>query len=282
MTFDAYYFAHSCGRPYQRDEEWLAFFDSIAARIVADLAPATVLDAGCAMGFLVETLRARDVEAWGVDISDYAIDNVAPDVQPYCWVGSAADPLPRRYDLIVCIEVLEHMAGDQAEAAIENFCRHSDQVLFSSTPFDYKEATHFHVLPPEAWAESFARHGFFRDVDFDGSFITPWAALFRSIHMPPPRLARAYERRFWQLWKENVDLRELAGELRDQLAAGEAERRELEGQLTEKERRVDELEHQAEEIFTSRSWRLLNVVQRLRLKLIPRGGRLERLLLRRR
>lgn len=42
-----------------------ALFDSIAERLVKDICPKTVLDAGCAMGFLVETLRQKKVEAWG-------------------------------------------------------------------------------------------------------------------------------------------------------------------------------------------------------------------------
>ena len=46
--FDAHYYAHNCGRPYQRDEAWQQFFGNIADRIVSDIEPATVLDAGCA------------------------------------------------------------------------------------------------------------------------------------------------------------------------------------------------------------------------------------------
>jgi hypothetical protein len=44
--FDAHYYAHNCGRPYQRDEAWQQFFGNIADRIVSDIEPATVLDAG--------------------------------------------------------------------------------------------------------------------------------------------------------------------------------------------------------------------------------------------
>ena len=64
-AFDAHYFAHGCGRPYRRDDEWLAFFDGIAERIVTDIAPRSVLDAGCAFGLLVETLRRRGGGAGG-------------------------------------------------------------------------------------------------------------------------------------------------------------------------------------------------------------------------
>ncbi|HJW89634.1 MAG TPA: class I SAM-dependent methyltransferase [Anaerolineales bacterium] len=217
--YDAYYFAHGCGEPYQRSEIWLTLFNSFAERIQRDINPASVLDAGCAMGFLVETLRQRGVEAWGVDISAYAIGQLAPQIQPYCWLGSVTEPFPRTYDLIVSIEVLEHLSPQQAEQAVENLCRHSEDILFSSTPFDYKEVSHFNVQPPEYWAELFARLNFFRDVDFDASFITPWAVRFRRKQEPLHRLVRDYERRFWQLWKENTDLRALSLDLRDELAA---------------------------------------------------------------
>ncbi len=216
--YDAYYFKHCCGQPYERNDQWLNFFGSIADSIVRTIAPRTVLDAGCAMGFLVEGLRQRGVEAWGIDVSEYAVARVHPDVRRYCSVESVTAPLNRKFDLILCIEVLEHLTAREAEQAIENFCRHSDDVLFSSTPFDYKEATHLNVQPIEHWAELFAQNGLFRDVDFDASFVTPWAVRFRRKNEPMHRLVREYERKFWRLWKENSDLRLLTIEMRNQLA----------------------------------------------------------------
>ena len=215
--YDAYYYAHDCGRPYQRDEEWLSFFANIAERIVSEIGPKTVLDAGCAWGFLVEGLRKRKVEAFGVDISEYAIEHVHADIQPYCKVASVTEPFERKYDLIVCIEVLEHMPVREAEAAIVNFCKFSDDIIFSSTPFDYKEVTHVNVHAPEYWAGLFARQGFYRDFDFDASFITPWAVRYVRKSFQAHRFVKDYERRFFLLWKENVDLREMSVGVQAQL-----------------------------------------------------------------
>ena len=237
--YNAYYYAHDCGRPYQRDEEWLSFFGSIADRIVEDIQPDTVLDAGCAMGFLVESLRDRDVSAFGVDISEYAVQKVRQDIEPYCWVGSVSDPFPQIYDLIVCQEVLEHMPPAEAVQAVANLCRHTDDILFSSTPFDYKEATHFNVRPMEDWAELFARHGFVRDVDFDASFMVPWAVRFRRKKGPLHRMIRDYERRFWLLSKENSELRGLSVEMQQQLAVCEQGATDLEELQELREFRMD-------------------------------------------
>src|SRR5512133_3821012 len=157
--YDAFYYDNHCGRPYQRDEIWLGFFYSVADNITNNIQPASVLDAGCAWGFLVEGLRRRGVQAFGIDISEYAIQNVHPDIKPFCWVGSVAEPLPRYYDLIVCLEVLEHMPQEEAKKAIANYCQFTDDVLFSSTPYDLKEVTHVNVQPIEYWAELFAQQG---------------------------------------------------------------------------------------------------------------------------
>lgn len=225
--YDAYYFAHGCGEPYRRSEVWLNLFKAFAERIDNEINPRSVLDAGCAMGFLVEGLRQRGVEAWGVDISSYAISKVAPEIQEYCWLGSVIDPFPRKFDLIVNIEVLEHLPMEESEKAVSNLCQYSDDILFSSTPNDYKEVSHFNVQPPEYWAELFAREGFYRDVDFNASFITPWAVRYRKKDEPLHRIVRDYERKFWLLWKENSDLRNLTLEMREDLA--ESELKKLQG-----------------------------------------------------
>ena len=77
--------------------------------------------------------------------------------------------------------------------------------------------------PPEYWAELFAKEGFFRDVDFDASFITPWAVRFRKNDEPIHRIVRDYERKYWLLGKENSDLRNLNFEMREDLAKNESQ-----------------------------------------------------------
>lgn len=218
-AFNKYYFEHCCGRPYRRDEHWRAFFGKIADRIVADIQPKRVFDAGCAMGLLVEALRERGVEAEGIDISEYAIAAAPPAARPHCRVGSITDELPSRYDLVVCIEVVEHVAPEQADAVIANFCRHADDVLFSSSPMDYREPTHVNVQPAEHWAERFARHEFYRDVDFDASFVTSWAVRFRRRRDPVPRIVRDYERRFAPVVAERNERRQFVAEVQHQLEA---------------------------------------------------------------
>ncbi len=265
--YDAYYYAHNCGEPYQRDETWLTLFRWFAERIAQDIQPKTVLDAGCAMGLLVECLRERGISAWGIDISEYAIQNVPESIREYCHVASVTQPFTfniqqpiSKYDLIVCIEVLEHLDPREGEKAVVNLCQFTDDILFSSTPLDYTETSHQNVQPLEYWAEMFARQGFFRDVNFDASFIAPWAIRFRRKAEPPHRLVREYERRHWWLWKENTDLRQSNRAMHDQLAADEVKIQDL-------SRHSAELEQRLLLVQGSRTWRLRTwLIRWLRLR----------------
>ena len=217
QLYDEQYFLHGCGSPYERSDEWLQFFGAIADRIVRGISPGSVLDVGCAMGFLVEGLRDRGVEAYGLDVSEYAIEHVRDDLKSCCWVGSVLDSLPRRYDLVVCIEVLEHLRPQDAETAVAHLCAAGSDILVSSSPSDYDEVTHFNVQPPEYWASLFAQHDFIRDVEFDASFVTPWAARFRKRQELLHRIIEPYERKLWSLSTQVATLRDLAVQNRAQM-----------------------------------------------------------------
>jgi SAM-dependent methyltransferase len=272
--YDEFYFRHGCGLPYERSPHWLAFFGQIAERITKGIAPRTVLDAGCAIGLLVEALRERGVDAYGVDISEYALAQVPETLRPFCWQGSVTDPLPRRYDVIVCIEVLEHLPRPDSERALRNLCQYTDDVLFSSSPVDLREATHFNVQPPEYWAQLFAEQGFFRDPDFDAGFILPWSVRFRRGAEPLPRQVAGYERLLWQLRHENMELRQAAvesrnrqSELEQAAAQARAESVDWHSQATE-----------AQVLRSTRTWKVVQALIGVWRSVIPVGSRRERLL----
>ena len=179
----------------------------------------------------MECLRERGVEAWGIDVSEYAISQVHESVRPYCRVATATEPLGERYDLITCIEVLEHVPPAETDAVIGNLCAHADELLFSSTPEDFTEPTHENVRPAEDWVAAFARRGFYRDVDYDAVFLTPWAMRLRAETASLAPVVAAYERRLGWLTRENAALREAR--------AGEAaERAETEARIAQLEARV--------------------------------------------
>jgi hypothetical protein len=176
---DAYYLGGHLGPPYTYEEpHWRNFFGAVADSVVAILQPGTTYDAGCAIGLFVRALLERGVDAYGGDISEFAVSGAPDGLRERLEVRNLVDPFERRYDLISCIEVLEHMSPADAQVAIANLCAATDTILLSSTPEDFREPTHINVRPPASWAQDFAAHGFFRRTDIDASFLSPWAVVF--------------------------------------------------------------------------------------------------------
>src|SRR5207244_3037457 len=140
------------------DPTWERFFGAMARWIVETLRPRTALDAGCAVGLLVGRLRELGVDATGIDVSEYAVSQAPQGVREHLSVGSVTDELERDVDLVICLEVLEHLSPDEADAAIANIARHGETVLFSSAPHPPPDPTHHNVRAMEDWAQAFARH----------------------------------------------------------------------------------------------------------------------------
>lgn len=241
-TYDEFYYRHYDGDAYVRDERWTSFFGGIAQEIVDRLEPESVLDAGCAIGLLVEALVDRGVDAHGIDVSDYAISQVPDALRDRCTVRSLAEPLGRSYDLITTIEVIEHIEEPDLSRALDNLCAATDRLLVSSTPYHYDDPTHVSIRQPERWSRELARRGFVRDLSFDAGFISPWAALYVRSSKSWPEIVEDYDRQFWYDRREIHTTREgiiaIEGRVRDLEAELEAVRDE------DASARVHALEHE--------------------------------------
>lgn len=260
-----YDYYHNCCGPiaYEDPEHWIKFFGDIAERIIKDINPKTVLDAGCAMGYLVTAFRDRGVEAYGIDISEYAVSMAREDIKPYCFVGSLTERLPpnmpRRYDLVVSIEVLEHLYAEDGKVAIKNICNLSDNILFCSSPTDFTELTHFNVQQREYWAKLFAENNFFDDLNYRPTYITPYAMCFRKSENYL-RQIEDYERNIRQSEAAHTQtILEWRGAVNDKevhIQNIEAERRAAEEQWNQKfynqENLISELNQKAEILETEK------------------------------
>lgn len=99
----------------------------------------SVLDFGCAKGYVVKAFRLLGIEAYGVDISDYALSHVPEDVKGFVQKVNPDDPIPllnerkTRYNWIIAKDVLEHIPYEK----IDKLMRHlheACQELFVIVP----------------------------------------------------------------------------------------------------------------------------------------------------
>lgn len=169
----------------------------IADRIAHDLHPMTAAVVGCNPedAEVVAELRRRQIRAWGI-LPDAALADVRPELRAHCLAGAPFEPLPRQYDLIVCLGALTGLPWPDLERAIANLCAHAERVLFSPTSAGARQVAHARPCPPaEDWVELFARHDFFHEVYYDARFVAPSAMLFRKLRGSIAGVVWAYERR---------------------------------------------------------------------------------------
>jgi 2-polyprenyl-3-methyl-5-hydroxy-6-metoxy-1,4-benzoquinol methylase len=93
----------------------IAFYAEVVDFVVSrgvSLNGRRMLDAGCGTGHLLLELQrqARPSELWGLDFSHQAVQRTrqfCPDV--HCQQHDLYEPLGERFDVVFCLEVLEHL-----------------------------------------------------------------------------------------------------------------------------------------------------------------------------
>ena len=122
------------------------------------------VDIGCAKGFLVHALRLMGCDAYGEDISEYAIENCYPKVKPY--LSFLND---KKYDLLICKDVLEHIEKEELPDFLNYLLPKGKQFFFviplgDNDRFRIREyevdVTHVTKKDEEWWIELFNRTGF--------------------------------------------------------------------------------------------------------------------------
>ena len=84
--------------------------------------PRHVLEVGCATGLLVKAMRGRGLEAEGIDFSPWCVENAHPAAREWVRFGDVLDPatLGGGYDLILALDILEHLPPDLVPRALAN------------------------------------------------------------------------------------------------------------------------------------------------------------------
>ena len=144
------------------------------------------------------------------------------------------DEIDGAFDLVTCIEVLEHVPRESAERALDNLTGCTNRVLFSSTPDDDNEPTHVNLRPPDQWVKEFATRGFFPRTTKAGLVIAPQAIVFER---GTPELSEA----LGQSELGRVELVRQLWDVREKLGSRDAKVRELEGQMQSQRSTNEEL-----------------------------------------
>jgi SAM-dependent methyltransferase len=147
-----------------------------------------VLDFGCAKGFTVKALRLLGYKAYGVDVSQYAFDEMDAKTGKWCGVIEPQEPLvcaEGGYDWILCKDILEHIPYDKIDEQLKVLYNGGKRVMAMIPLGDGEkyiidsyelDKSHFIRESLQWWHEKFEQAGF--DVDMStydmGPFKKNW------------------------------------------------------------------------------------------------------------
>jgi len=97
----------------------------------------SILDVGCARGFLVEALRELGLDAEGCDASRFAVEHPAPGAKGHIRVGDPTVGLPwpdDAFDVVCALETLEHLPPSEVPKALNEIRRVSQTAVYVTIP----------------------------------------------------------------------------------------------------------------------------------------------------
>jgi SAM-dependent methyltransferase len=127
--------------------------------------PRTVIDFGCGDGAFLRWFREAGAEVT-IGIDQHGPDDWARHKGLHLRLD-LTEPidLERKADLVVCLEVAEHLPESAADTLVSTLTRHGDRILFSSAPPGQGGTGHLNEQPRGYWEEKFWRHGYaFQDL----------------------------------------------------------------------------------------------------------------------
>lgn len=138
--------------------------------------PVFVIDVGCGEGWFASRFADLGAIVHGVDFQQPAVlaDNVpfvAVDLMQPLRFGIA--------DMVVCLEVAEHLPAKRAASFVAELCALAPIVVFSAAIPGQGGHLHINEQWPNYWDDKFDRHGYVATEDFrwriwDDVTVEPW------------------------------------------------------------------------------------------------------------
>lgn len=131
-----------------------------------------VLDVGCGDGLYVEAMRAKGINAVGIDVDPmlkeleylHRIDVLSPAFDQFLLERGV-------FDLTICLEVAEHIPESKSFDLVQRLCKTAPRILFSAASHGQGGLGHINCQVKPFWLSLFEKHGFFYDTVSTAKFM---------------------------------------------------------------------------------------------------------------
>ena len=149
------------GRYFARRDSLAWRAEPVCDTIINNLDPKSVVDVGCAVGDLIKEFDKRQVICYGIEGHENVVPYLMVD-KDKVYIRDLRVPLnlSLQCDLVVCLEVAEHIDKECADQFVENLIGLSKRVLLSAAPPGQGGHGHVNCQPPDYWTYKFAIRGY--------------------------------------------------------------------------------------------------------------------------
>jgi len=129
-----------------------------------------LLEIGCSKGYLTKALRLLGFDAYGVDVSEYAIEHADVEVKNYCKLITEKNPIPFKQDFkwILTKDVLEHIPTEGLHSLFENYSNQCEMMYHViplgdnekfRIPEYHLDKSHIQIHDEDWWINLFSQYG---------------------------------------------------------------------------------------------------------------------------
>jgi SAM-dependent methyltransferase len=135
----------------------------IVPLLVDLLHPSFVIDVGCGTGTFMRVFKQHGVKVLGIDGAWCNRELLFKNIEPEEFVERDLEQrlgIEHRADLVVCLEVAEHLSAERADSFVEDLTAMADVVLFSAAVPGQGGDHHLNEQWLPYWVEKFSARGF--------------------------------------------------------------------------------------------------------------------------
>ena len=161
---------------------------AVGKMVAEKYAAKSAIDIGCGLGYYLA--GAKDAGATRLVGLEYMYENaknhICSDVVDFVKAGNAMEPISEgTFDLVISIEVAEHILSEATDQFLENITQTSDHIIFlTAAPPGQGGTAHINERPRDFWIDAVEERGFsylkedvdsirrgFKDLPFRGKYM---------------------------------------------------------------------------------------------------------------
>lgn len=124
----------------------------------------SVFDIGCGVGIYIKEFKKMGKDVIGCDSSSVA-QQYSKDFIIFSADVTQPIFLKKKYDIVICFEVAEHIMTQYSRQLVKNCTNNSDIVLFTAAPIGQGGVGHINEQPYDFWVDLFEEMNFKYNVE---------------------------------------------------------------------------------------------------------------------